>query len=214
MQPFSAEERAAIEDAIFHAEKETSGEIVVVVASASGRYFGIGVMWVALAALGVALPLIWFTKWPVEYIYLAQLAVFALGLALIQWEPFRFALVPKSVQRAGAHERAVEQFLVQNLHTTKGRTGVLIYASFAERFAEVIADNAIYKKVPREAWEQVVRRDHQSSKARRARQWAHHSCRSLRQAPCQAFSTRALRCERASQSSHRARCPLREVGLC
>jgi putative membrane protein len=157
MQPLSADERAAIEDAISRSEKETSGEIIVVVASASGRYFGIGVMWAALVALGVPLPLIWFSKWPVEQIYLAQLAVFAVGLALIQWKPFRFALVPKSVKRARAHERAVEQFLVQNLHTTKGRTGVLIYVSFAERFAGVIADNAIHKKVPQEAWEQVVR---------------------------------------------------------
>ena len=157
MQPFSAGERAAIEEAISRAEKETSGEIVVVVASASARYFAIGVMWAALVALGVPLPLIWLTKWPVEQIYLAQLAVFALGLALIQWEPFRFALVPKSVKRARAHERAVEQFLVQNLHTTKGRTGMLIYVSFAERFAGVIADNAVYKEVPQETWEQVVR---------------------------------------------------------
>jgi putative membrane protein len=156
MQPFSAGERTAIEDAVSSAEKETSGEIVVVVASASGHYFGIGVMWAALAALGVALPLILLTKWPVEHIYVAQLAVFALGLALIQWEPFRFALVPKSVQRTRAHERAVEQFLVQNLHTTKGRTGVLIYVSFAERFVEVIADDAIYKKVPQVAWENIV----------------------------------------------------------
>ena len=76
-------------------------------------------------------------------------------MALIQWEPFRFALVPKSVQRTRAHERAVEQFLVQNLHTTKDRTGVLIYLSFAERFAEVIADDAIYKKVPRVAWAKI-----------------------------------------------------------
>ena len=53
--------------------------------------------------------------------------------------------------------RAVEQFLVQNLHTTKGRTGVLIYVSFAERYAEVIADDGIYKKVPPETWERVVR---------------------------------------------------------
>ena len=157
MQPLSADERAAIEDAISRAEKETSGEIVVVVASASARYFAIGVMWAALVALGVPLPLIWFTNWPVEPIFLAQLAVFALGLALIQWEPFRLALVPKSVKRARAHERAVEQFLAQNLHTTKGRTGMLIYVSFAEHFAGVIADNAIYEKVPQETWEQVVR---------------------------------------------------------
>jgi putative membrane protein len=156
MEPFSADERTAIGKAITRAESKTSGEIVVVVASASARYFAVGVMWAALIALGVPLPFIFLTKWPVEHIYLAQLAVFALGLALIQWEPLRFALVPPAVKRARAHERAVEQFLVQNLHTTEGRTGVLIYVSFAERFAEVIADNAIYKKVPPESWERIV----------------------------------------------------------
>ena len=86
MKSFSAKERAAIERAISRAEKKTSGEIVVVVASASAHYFAIGVMWAALIALGVPLPLILFTKWPVEHIYLAMLAVFALGLAPIQWE--------------------------------------------------------------------------------------------------------------------------------
>ena len=45
---------------------------------------------------------------------------------------------------------------MQNMHTTKGRTGVLIYVSFAERFAEVIADEGIYKKVPPSTWEDVV----------------------------------------------------------
>ena len=157
MQPFSTEERVAIADAISRAESKTSGEIVMVVASASARYFVIGIMWAALLPLIVPLPLIWLTKWPVEHIYLAQLAVFALGVLLIQWEPLRLALVPNGVKRAHAHERAVEHFLVQNLHTTKGRTGVLIYVSFAERFAEVIADDGIYKKVPPETWEQVVR---------------------------------------------------------
>jgi putative membrane protein len=157
MQPFSTRERTAIADVISRAESKTSGEIVVVVASASGRYFGIGLMWAALLALTVPLPLIWLTKWPVEHIYLTQLAVFAFGVLLIQWEPVRLALVPNGVKRARAHDRAVEQFLVQNLHTTKGRTGVLIYVSFAERFAELIADDGIYKKVPPETWGQMVR---------------------------------------------------------
>ena len=34
---------------------------------------------------------------------------------------------------------------------------MLIYVSFAEHFAGVIADNAIYKKVPQERWDHVVR---------------------------------------------------------
>jgi putative membrane protein len=110
-----------------------------------------------LIALSVPLPLIWFTNWPVEQIYAAQLVLFALGLALILWEPLRFALVPKSVKRAEASKRAVEEFLAQNLHTTKGHTGLLIYVSFAEHFAGLIAGNAIDKKVSKETWEQVMR---------------------------------------------------------
>ena len=157
MQHLRAGERAAIEEAISRAEKDTSGEIVVVVTRASERHFGIGLMWAALIALSVPLPLILFTDWPVEHIYIVQLAVFALGVALLQWEPFRFAVVPKSVKHARAHKRAVEEFLAQNLHTTKGRTGMLIYVSFAEHFAELIADHAIDKKVSQETWDQIVR---------------------------------------------------------
>jgi putative membrane protein len=157
MQPLSEGERAAIEEAIARAERQTSGEIVVMVTRASARYFAIGLMWAALIALSVPLPLILLTNWPVEQIYAAQLAVFALGLALILWDPLRFALVPKSVKHAEAHKRAVEEFLAQNLHTTKGRTGLLIYVSFAEHFAGLIADNAIDKKVSQETWKDVIR---------------------------------------------------------
>lgn len=157
MQHLHAGEQAAIEDAISRAEKKTSGEIVVVVTNASDHYSGIGLMWAALIALSVPLPLILFTNWPVEHIYFVQLAVFALSVALLQWQPLRFAVVPKWMKQARAHKRAVEEFLAQNLHTTKGRTGVLIYVSFAEHFAELIADNAIDKKVPQETWDQIVR---------------------------------------------------------
>lgn len=156
MQPFSQQERAAIAEAIGHAEAKTSGEIVVVAARASSGYYAYGLMLAALIALIVPWPLIRFSKWPVEYIYLAQLAVFAACALLLQLEVLRFALVPKSIKRARAHQRAIEQFLVQNLHTTRGRTGVLIYVSFAERFAEVIADEGIYKKVVPETWQGVV----------------------------------------------------------
>jgi putative membrane protein len=128
----------------------------VVAAGASDGYRSFVVLWAALIALAVPLPLILATNWPVEYIYLLQLAVFFVAALLFQWEPVRFALVPKAVGRARAHQRAVEQFLTQSLHTTKGRTGVLIYVSFAERFAEVIADDGIYRKVRPTVWEEVI----------------------------------------------------------
>ena len=156
IQPITAQDEADIAEAITRAEAKTSGEIVVVVAIASDGYRSFGLLWAALIALAVPMPLIFATKWAVEYIYLLQLLVFLVLLVLFQLEGLRYALVPKSVRRARAHQRAVEQFIVQNLHTTKGRTGVLIYASFAERFAEVIADEGIYKKVPTSTWEDVV----------------------------------------------------------
>ena len=156
MKPFTDQERAAIEAAITRAEKHTSGEIVVVVAPASDGYYALALMWAALLALAVPLPLILLTKWPVEYIYLLQLSVFGICVGLAQIEPLRLTVTPKSIQRARAHEKAVEQFLAQNMHTTRGRTGVLIYVSFAEHYAEVIADDGIYKKVRPIVWEEVI----------------------------------------------------------
>ncbi|MGH6736539.1 MAG: TPM domain-containing protein [Methyloceanibacter sp.] len=156
MRPFTPEEHARISEAIANAEKNTSGEIVVVVARASAGYRAFALMCAALIALAVPLPFIHFTKWPVEYIYLVQLIVFLVAAAVSQWEPLRIAIAPGVVKRARAHQRAVEQFLAQNLHTTKGRTGVLIYVSAAERYAEVIADEGIYRKVKPEVWNKVI----------------------------------------------------------
>ena len=156
MQPFTRKEQAAIEKAITRAEAKTSGEIVVVVTGSSDGYRSFAMLWAALLALAVPVPLIWATKWPVEHIYLLQLAAFLFFGMLFQWEPVRFALVPKLVMRARAHQKAIEQFLAQSLHTTKGRTGVLIFVSFAERYAEVIADDGIYRKVRPIVWEEVI----------------------------------------------------------
>ena len=99
---------------------QTSGEIIVVAATASAGYFAYAIMWAALLALLVPWPLIYFTNWPVEHIYLAQLAVFVIGAALTQWEDLRFAIVPKSIKRARAHQKAVEQFLAQSLAHHQG----------------------------------------------------------------------------------------------
>jgi putative membrane protein len=156
MRPFTPEEHALISDAITRAEEHTSGEIVVVVARASAGYRTFALMCAALIALAVPLPFIYFSKWPVEYIYLAQMIVFAVAAILSQWEPLRIAITPGSIKRARAHQRAIEQFMVQNLHTTLGRTGVLIYVSIAERYAEVIADDGIYRKVTPEVWDALI----------------------------------------------------------
>ena len=85
-----------------------------------------------------------------------QLAVFAVLVAVLMPLPVRLALVPRSIKHDRAHRRAVEQFLAQNLHTTVGRTGVLIFVSVGERFAEILADAAIHERVPQSVWRTIV----------------------------------------------------------
>ena len=68
----------------------------------------------------------------------------------------RLALVPKSIANANVRRRASEQFLAQNLHTTTGRTGVLIFVSVAEQRVEIIADSGIDARVPKGTWQNIV----------------------------------------------------------
>lgn len=153
---FSAEEECRIAEAISAAERNTAGEIVAVIATESDSYLYAPFLWAAAIALLVPWPLIYFTWWPVQWIYAVQLATFVAVLLITLPQPMRLLLVPKRVQRLRAHRRAVEQFLVQNLHTTSGRTGVLIFVSVAERYAEVLADIGIDAKVPRGTWKAIV----------------------------------------------------------
>lgn len=153
---FTDEERSRIADAIARAEAATSGEIVVVAAKASEGYRSFAVLWAALIALAVPLSFIFFTRWSLERVYLIELLVFLLLAIVGQWPVLRYWLVPGSIKRAAAHRRALAQFSAQNLYTTKNRTGVLIYVSFAEHFAEIVADQAIYEKVPQAEWSEIV----------------------------------------------------------
>lgn len=156
MSLFSREEEAAIAEAIAKAEHATSGEIVAVVARESGSYYYAPILWAALLALLVPWPLIYFTWLPVQWIYVAQLVVFVVLALAMSPRRVRLALVPASLKRERAHRRAVEQFLVQNLATTRGRTGVLIFVSVAEHYAEIIPDTGISSKVPASEWQGIV----------------------------------------------------------
>jgi putative membrane protein len=152
----SDEDQVRIGQAIVAAERKTSGEIVTVLSGESASYLHVPFLWAALIALIVPWPLIYFTWLPVQTIYVVQLAVFLLILLLTLPRRVRYALVPQSVKQERAHRRAIEQFLVQNLHTTAGRTGILIYVSVAERYAEIIADTGIDAKVEKGTWQSII----------------------------------------------------------
>jgi putative membrane protein len=143
-------------DAIRAAEVRTSGEIFCVIAHSSSSYRLVPIAWAAMVALLVPLGLIYLTKWPAGTIYLVQLAAFIVVGGILSIPAVRFRIVPKQAMWRRAHAEAVRQFLAHGLHLTERRTGVLIFASVAERYAEIVADAGINAKVEAQDWEKSV----------------------------------------------------------
>jgi putative membrane protein len=152
----SHDERLQIEAAIRAAEGATAGEIVVVIARQASGYRAIPFLYALLAALLVPWPLILWTELGPARIFLVQLAVAILVLALGAWQPLRLRLVPGPIKRARAREAAQHEFVGRGMADTRGRTGVLLFVSAAERHAEVIGDVAISAQVGEAEWRGVV----------------------------------------------------------
>jgi putative membrane protein len=151
------EDEKRIAEAIRAAEQKTSGEIFCVMAVASSNYRFVPIARAALVALAVPLPLFYFTPLWAEQIYFVQLATFLACAILFSLPGLRFALVPRWIKRDRANVEAKRQFAAHGLHLTQLRTGVLIFASIAERYVEIIADSGINDKVSPEVWDKAVK---------------------------------------------------------
>ncbi|CAN5739782.1 TPM domain-containing protein [soil metagenome] len=153
---FSAQDRRRISAAIEAAEARTSGEVVCVLARGSSDPSALAVLAAALAALALPWFLVAFTALPVQEILWLQLALFAVLGLLLTLPGVRAALLPPPLRRAVAHRAALEQFAVRGIGRTKDRTGVLIFVSLAERYARIIADEAIASRVDPSEWRGAV----------------------------------------------------------
>lgn len=155
-------DHSRVSAAIREAEKKTSGEIFCVLARASDGYFHVAAAVLAGAIMVLSLLVALWLEWGWRHVdastfVLAQCLAFAAGVILLKAVPsLRIRLVPKRVRYAKAHANAMRQFLSRNVHTTSERTGVLIFVSLAERYAEVVADTGISEKVPQAEWNRIV----------------------------------------------------------
>ena len=66
----------------------------------------IPILWASVLALFMPWPLIYFTQWSVQRIFLLQLVAFIVAGLIISYMPLRLALVPRAVRRARAHRAA------------------------------------------------------------------------------------------------------------
>ncbi len=154
--PLARDERAAIAAAIAQAETATSGEIVVIVATRSGLYRSAAPVLALLMGLAAPWPLIAFTALSAATIAAIQAAV-ALGVLLLGLDArLRIRLVPPAIRRDRVRAAACREFDARGLTATQGRTGILIYLALAEHHAEIVADEAVRKRVPDETWTGIL----------------------------------------------------------
>jgi putative membrane protein len=153
---FTKADHEAVSAAIRAAEQRTCGQIVCVLAHSSSAYAHVPVLWSSVLALLTPWPLIYFTPWSVQRIFLVQLVIFIIASLTFSWMPLRLMLVPRAAQRARAHRAALEQFVVRGVSRTRNRNGLLIFVSLAERYARVIADEGIARKVSGLEWQAAI----------------------------------------------------------
>jgi putative membrane protein len=152
----SESDKTRVADAIRAAEARTAGEIFCVIARHSSDYRLVPIVWAAAITLLVPLPLVFLTRWPATVVYLAQLVAFLVAALALSHPKVRFHIVPRRAKHERAHAEAMRQFLAQGLDKTQHRTGVLIFASTAERYAEIVADVGINEKVAPQVWDEAI----------------------------------------------------------
>ncbi|MER8452957.1 TPM domain-containing protein [Mesorhizobium sp. M1428] len=162
-RPISPEDHERIADAIRAAESKTDGEIYCVVAHASDGYFFpaafMAMLGMLVVSLGVGYGLeAWWLSIRLPHFVIAEFLALASVLILLWALPaLRIHLVPRRLRYQAAHANAMKQFLARNVHRTPARTGVLVFVSIAERYAEVVADSGIDSRVGQQVWDSVVR---------------------------------------------------------
>ncbi len=153
---FTREDHETVSAAVRAAEARTCGQIVCVLAYSSSDYAYVPILWSSLIALVAPWPLMRFTSWSVQWIFLAQLAIYIAAGFIFSLPRLRVALVPRRVRRARAHRAAIEQFVTRRISNTKNRCGVLIFVSMAEHYARIIADEGIAQKVTAVEWQAAI----------------------------------------------------------
>ena len=182
---FSNESRGRIDAAVAEAEKNTSGEIVPILATASDEYAralflaGAWSATIATFAIIAVYCVLTFTgshsqpesfdggtdwlglayeafKAPLFVVFPIQVVAYIFGYNLAANTPsLKRAFIPKEKMEEEVAQAAHEQFFQQRLNSTRDSTGIMIYVTLFERMVVVLADRAIEEKHDQTTWDKV-----------------------------------------------------------
>lgn len=157
MALLKAEQLSRVADAVRQVEKNTDAELVTVLARQADNYFYIPTLWAALIALLLPLLLQFTPLWlEASELLMLQWLTFAVVALVFRIPLIMMRLVPRRVKFWRAANLARRQFLENNLHHTRGETGLLIFVAEAEHYVEIIADRGISRLVGDSEWQHIV----------------------------------------------------------
>jgi putative membrane protein len=156
------EDLVEIEKAVVHAEMKSSGEIVPVLIRRStpiGHVFPLLflslISFVIVLGFDQKLKYFFDIGWGTEVFVVASLFLASYFLAKV--ERIQRLLTSNYDMNKEVIERAELEFYHSSIKSTKGQTGILLFISFMERQAVILADKAISAKCSAETWDEVIK---------------------------------------------------------
>lgn len=165
---FTEADRVAIKQAIVQAEQNTSGEIIPVIASASGRYdraedifglffsiFCVAIGWVLFHNNAPSDSWSNF-NFDLTAILLTIFVGFVIGVHLTHLCPvLRSPFITKKEMEEEVDQAAAAAFQHNRLRNTEDSTGILIYISLYEHQVKVVGDDGISAKLTHPDWQHI-----------------------------------------------------------
>ncbi len=154
----SEAEKQQISMLVKKAERETSGEIAVMVVDESDSYREAEILGAlllsAFIALVVAVSLHHVTIWS----YIPAVMVFWFpALYLMRGFPrFKLALAGKKRLEEAVRERAIRAFFEKKLYRTREETGILVFISILEHKVWILGDRGINERIDPQFWQTLA----------------------------------------------------------
>ncbi len=171
----SLDERGAqsITEAVQKAEKRTSGEIVPMLVQSST--INASAPFLAVFILGFCVLVVKHGFWLYDFGTVVPEAIWSALFALSVMLGFIFGrsavgqrcLTPRWEKARQTQQRALLEFYQAGLNKTKGQTGILLFISWRERQAVVLADEEISRHCKPEVFNEVVKELVQGAKTNR-----------------------------------------------
>jgi putative membrane protein len=158
VKKLSPEDKAAIEQAIRQANRESSAELAVIITRASDEYRAVSLI-IGLVLGTLLATLLWRQRMMTEIysLFCVQLAVTLLFVSFPFLRHLCLRFEPARILHRRAAERAAAEYMHLTHHLAASVPVILLYVSLAERYVHIYASRCVREKIPDVEWHAVVR---------------------------------------------------------